>query len=101
MSPGHKRLVPYGGGMNPTMCNAEMEGGPRNGVMTGLDDFMAEHDRPLRCVVLPIYFGLAIVVEEERLARQPELAAELDRLESIAGQGPAARARRADSASTR
>ena len=55
------------------MCNAEHEGGPRNGVMTALDDFLAEHDRPLRRVVLPIYFGLAIVVEEERLARQPEL----------------------------
>ncbi len=27
--------------------------GPRNGVMTALDDFIAEHDRPLRRVVLP------------------------------------------------
>ena len=36
------------GGLNPTMCNAEVEGGPRNGVMTALDDFIAEHDRPLR-----------------------------------------------------
>jgi O-methyltransferase len=68
------------------MCNAELEGGPRNGVMTGLDDFMAEHDRPLRRVVLPIYFGLAIVAEEERLARTPALARELDRLESLAGK---------------
>ena len=55
--------------------------------MTGLDDFVAEYDKPLRVVVLPIYFGLAIVVEEERLARQPELAAALDRLESAAGRG--------------
>jgi hypothetical protein len=86
MLPGRERLVPYGAGLNPTMCNAEIEGGPRNGVMTGLDDFMAEHDRPLRRVVLPIYFGLAIVAEEERLARQPELAAEFDRLESGAGK---------------
>jgi cephalosporin hydroxylase/glycosyltransferase involved in cell wall biosynthesis len=86
MLPQHKRLVPYGAGLNPTMCNAEVEGGRRNGVMTGLDDFMAEHDRPLRRVVLPIYFGLAIVAEEERLARQPELAAQLDRLESPEGK---------------
>ena len=68
------------------MYNAELEGGPRNGVMTALDDFIAEYDRPLRVVVLPIYFGLAIVVEEERLDAQPELAAALDRLESADGR---------------
>ncbi len=68
------------------MNNAELEGGPRNGVMTALDDFIAEHDRPLRRLVLPIYFGLAFVVEEERLERQPELAAALDRLECSDGR---------------
>src|SRR5207249_1484337 len=57
-----------------------------NGVMTALDDFVAEHDKPLRVVVLPIYFGLAIVVEHERLSRQPELAAALDRLEQAEGR---------------
>ncbi len=41
------------GGINPTMCNAELEGGPRNGVMTALDDFLAEYDRPVRKVVVP------------------------------------------------
>jgi cephalosporin hydroxylase len=85
MRPGGKRLIERGG-LNPTMYNAELEGGPRNGVMTALDDFVAEHDKPLRVVVLPIYFGLAIVVEEERLARQPQLAAELDRLEGAEGR---------------
>jgi hypothetical protein len=74
------------GGLNPTMCNAETEGGPRNGVMTALEDFIAEHDRPMRLVYLPIYFGLAIAVEEERLARQPALAAALDELESPKGK---------------
>ncbi|MEO6629695.1 MAG: CmcI family methyltransferase [Aquihabitans sp.] len=83
---GESDLVKGTGGLNPTMCNATHEGGPRNGVMTALDDWLAEHDRPVRVVVLPVYFGLAIVVEEERLARQPALAAELDRLESIRGK---------------
>src|SRR4029077_10401983 len=36
------------GGMNLTMWNADLEGGPRNGVMTALDDFIAEYDKPLR-----------------------------------------------------
>ena len=70
--------------MNPTMYNALREGGPRNGVMTGLEDFIAEYEKPLRTVVLPIYFGLAIVVEEERLERQPALARVLDDLEGTA-----------------
>src|SRR3954451_2487501 len=74
------------GGLNPLHFNALAEGGPRNGVMTALDDFIAEYDRPVRRMVLPIYFGLAIVVEEERLARQPELAAILDSFETAAGK---------------
>ncbi len=85
MRPGTKQLIGRGG-LNPTMHNAEDEGGPRNGVMTALDDFIAEYDRPVRRVHLPIYFGLAIVVEEERLAREPALAAALDRLESDDGR---------------
>ena len=85
MRPGNPGLV-GGGGLNPTMANAKREGGPRNGVRTALDDFVAEWPEPLRQVVLPIYFGLAIVVEESRLARQPELAAVLDHLESPEGK---------------
>src|SRR5262245_16696813 len=40
MSPLSKTLLAKGG-LNPTMHNAEMQGGPRNGVMTALDDFIA------------------------------------------------------------
>ena len=83
--PGQHRLNPRGG-LNPTMNNAVLDGGPRNGVMTALDDFIADYDRPLRRLVLPIYFGLAIVVEEERLSRQPELVDALARLESSEGR---------------
>lgn len=85
MRPGTARLVPNGG-MNLDLDNAQEEGGPRNGVMTALDDFMAEHDRPLRRVVLPAYYGLAIVAEEERLAANPALSVMFDRFESQAGQ---------------
>ena len=82
---GMKRLH-HAKGLNPTMCNAEEEGGPRNGVMTGLEDFLAEHPRPVRKLVLPIYFGLAIVVEEARLDTHPEIDKALDRLESSEGR---------------
>lgn len=83
MAPHARRLLPAGrGGLSPTMNNALEEGGPENGVMTALDDFIDEHDRPLRRIVIPIYFGLAIVVEEDRLARQPALAEAIEQLES-------------------
>jgi cephalosporin hydroxylase len=85
MNPGMKRLH-QSKGLNPTMCNAEEEGGPRNGVMTALDDFLADHDRPVRKLVIPIYFGLAIVVEEDRLADQPGLDRVLRHLESAEGR---------------
>jgi hypothetical protein len=84
---GRKKLAQRGGGINPTMYNAVLEGGPRNGVMTALDDFITEYDKPLRKIVLPIYWGLALVVEEELLAARPELARVLDWLESAEGRG--------------
>jgi cephalosporin hydroxylase len=80
MKPGTRELVETGG-INPTMCNAELEGGPRNGVMTALEDFLAEYGRPVRKVIVPVFFGLAIVVDEDRLAQRPELGDTLDRIE--------------------
>jgi cephalosporin hydroxylase len=73
-------------GMNGSLANAEHDGGPQNGVMTAVEDFIAEHDQPLRLVVVPIYFGLAILVEEAVLKERPALADVLDGLESPAGK---------------
>ena len=71
MRPGSAELLAERGRPQRRRCTTRSsEGGPRNGVMTALDDFVAEYDRPLRRVVLPIYFGLAIVAEEE-YARAP------------------------------
>jgi cephalosporin hydroxylase len=82
---GQSELSPTGG-LNPTNCNADHEGGPRNGVMTALEDFIAGYDRPVRVVVLPVYFGLAIVVEQAVLDAHPALADLLDRLDGAEGQ---------------
>ena len=89
MRPGRSELVPEGGGgVSPTLNNALVEGGPRNGVMTALEDFMAESDEHLRLVVLPIYFGLAIVVSEERLGSSTRVsAASSTDLEGAEGRG--------------
>jgi cephalosporin hydroxylase len=83
MRPGETSLV-YGG-LNRHMANARREGGPRNGVMTAVDDFVAEHSQPLRVVVLPIFYGLAIVAEAGLLDAHPDLVAFLDHLDSPEG----------------
>ena len=41
-------------------CVAEREGGPRNGVLTAIEDFVGEHP-DLRAAVIPAFFGLAAV----------------------------------------
>jgi len=81
-----KKKLSTQGGVNPKMHNATVEGGPRNGVMTALDDFLAEHDRPVRRLLLPTYFGLAIVAEERLLSQHPELVERLDWLEGAEGR---------------
>ena len=81
MVPGRSALVDEGG-LNPQLANALAEGGPRNGVLTALEDFAAEHDRPLRTVIVPVYWGLALVAEERLLAERDELAAIFERLDS-------------------
>jgi cephalosporin hydroxylase len=86
MRPGTPELLPHGG-LSPTLDNALVEGGPRNGVMTALEDFITSHPRPVRLVVLPIYFGLAIVADEDRLAANPALADVLDDLEGAKSRG--------------
>lgn len=85
MRPGRSALMDNGG-LNRDMHNAEHEGGPRNGVMCAVDDFVAEHSEPLRVVVVPVFYGLAVVAETRVLDAHPELAALLDRIESPEGQ---------------
>jgi cephalosporin hydroxylase len=84
--PGRGELAPEGG-LNQQLANAVREGGPWNGVMTALDDFSDEYDRPLRRLVLPIYYGLAVVADQDRLDARPELAALLDQLDGADARG--------------
>jgi hypothetical protein len=48
----------------PFEWGALEEGGPRNGVMTAIEDFMAEHDG-LRLAVIPIFFGCGLLWSED------------------------------------
>jgi Methyltransferase domain len=49
------------------ILNAEREGGPRNGVLTALEDFLAQTDRDLRLFARPGLGGLGVVVSTAAL----------------------------------
>jgi len=55
--PGDAGLRP---GALPYPRSAEREGGSRNGVLTAVEDFVAERER-LRLVVVPVFFGFGVV----------------------------------------
>jgi hypothetical protein len=57
--PGDSGLRPDG---VPYPKSAAHEGGPRNGVLTAVEDFVAERE-DLRLVVVPAFFGLGVVWE--------------------------------------
>ena len=48
----------------PYRWPAAREGGPRNGVLTAVEDFVAEHDE-LRLAVVPAFFGLGVVWRQQ------------------------------------
>lgn len=75
MLPGVPELVEHG--MNGVLANALHEGGPRNGVLTAIEDYVASAgtDR-FSFHVLPFFNGLGILVPVERMT--PSLQALID-----------------------
>jgi hypothetical protein len=72
-------------GLNARFANAREEGGPRNGVMTAIEDFVATANEPLGVTVLPVLHGLAIVAPSSRLDANPRLERVIARLGSATG----------------
>jgi hypothetical protein len=70
---GRSRLV-GAGGMNQDMCNAIEEGGPRNGVLTAVEDYLAQSDIEWEMLHIPLYFGITILATRQRLESNAELA---------------------------
>jgi SAM-dependent methyltransferase len=61
LMPGDPGLIE--GGL-PLVWVAEREGGPRNGVLTAVDDFLATRD-DLRLAIVPAFFGVGFVWSQE------------------------------------
>jgi len=79
LRPQEKGLSP--GGYNAAFAHALQEGGPRNGVRTAIEDFLAERGGDFRVIWLPLLFGLAVIVPQARLDGCAALQAVLDSLE--------------------
>ncbi len=59
--PGEPGIVP--GGL-PYVRSARVEGGPGNGVLTAVEDFVAGRER-VRLVVVPVFFGFGVAWHED------------------------------------
>lgn len=79
MRPGHSGLIPDGG-LNAHMLNAEHEGGPRNGVLTAVEDFVAESALDLEMSTVPAVHGLGVVFAEALRIRAPAAVEFIDEL---------------------
>lgn len=67
------------GGLNADACNATTENDPRNGVLTAIEDFLAQREEPLDFVRLHGFHGLGILVPQTTTTRHPKLEAFLRR----------------------
>ena len=63
LAPGEPGVV--AGGM-PFECVAQREGGPRNGILTAVEDFVGGREE-LRLAIVPAFFGLGILWHREAL----------------------------------
>jgi Methyltransferase domain/Glycosyltransferase sugar-binding region containing DXD motif len=65
MVQGQSALVAEGG-RNSGLPNATSEGGPRNGVLTAIEDFLVECNEPISLTILPEQYGLGILIPASR-----------------------------------
>ena len=73
------------GGLNAQLQNALREGGERNGVLTGIEDAMAQTPIEFDFIRIPAYFGLGILTPKARRAACPALSKVLDEIASGPG----------------
>ena len=92
MLPGVPELVEHG--MNGVLANALHEGGPRNGVLTAIEDYIASAGIGFTFRKLPFFNGLGILVPDARMT--PSLQALIDGFFSADSLLDACRALEAD-----
>jgi hypothetical protein len=81
MAAGRNELI-EDGGLNAGSHNALVAGGPRNGVMTAVSDFLAEVEAPVHFKSVIGFFGLGVLWDERQLETRPVLRERIDELDS-------------------
>ena len=71
-----------GGGLNAGSHTALAAGGPRNGVMTAVRDFLSEADAGIRFKSVIGFFGLGVLYDERQLDARPALRERIAELDS-------------------
>ncbi len=74
MVPDSSDLVDHG--MNGSFANALYEGGPQNGVLTAIEDFIASISTGVKFYTLPFFNGFGILVPDQRMT--PDLQMLID-----------------------
>ncbi len=69
--PGEPKSVPWG--FNYWLWNARNEGGPCNGVLTAIEDFVAASPESWELVVVEGFHGLGVLAPDRRLSATPTL----------------------------
>ncbi len=77
--PNHPGIVEQG--LNGHLCQAEQEGGPHNGVLTAIEDFISENPSGFHLVHLPVLFGLSLLLPRATDTLVPGLKRFVDDLE--------------------
>ncbi len=62
------------GGYNAHLCNATREGGPKNGVLTAIEDYLAQTSVDFVFARIPAVYGLGILLPTQMATQTPELA---------------------------
>jgi hypothetical protein len=73
ISPTSSALVPTGG-INAKLCNARHEGGPKNGVLTAVEDYLKSTPASWTFVQVPAVYGLGILLPAPLAEAKPEVA---------------------------
>ncbi len=71
-----------GGGLNAGSHTALAAGGPRNGVMTAVNDFLSEVEAPVTFTSVIGFFGLGVLYDERQLDARPALRERISELDS-------------------
>jgi len=70
------------GGLYPHRNHSVYEHNVRNGVLTAVEDFLDASELPLELTILPMFFGLGILVSETLLTKHKALSQLLQRLDA-------------------